>query len=124
MTARARSSPRSRPPWARRLGAITRMVNCANEDEHARSREGPASADCGARLAKTLFPACDHFPDCEVTGNKMRRVTGIGGIFFKAQDPEKLKAWYQDHLGLESDSEVGGVAFKWREVDQPETIGR
>src|SRR5712691_4357985 len=54
----------------------------------------------------------------------MKRVTGIGGIFFKAQDPEKLKAWYQEHLGLEPDSEVGGVAFKWREADQPETIGR
>ena len=49
----------------------------------------------------------------------MKRVTGIGGIFFKAQDPEKLKAWYQEHLGLELDSEVGGVAFKWREADQP-----
>ena len=54
----------------------------------------------------------------------MKRVTGIGGIFFKAQDPEKLKAWYHEHLGLEPDSEVGGVAFKWREADQPETIGR
>ena len=54
----------------------------------------------------------------------MKRVTGIGGIFFKAQDPEKLKAWYQEHLRLERDSEAGGVAFKWREADQPETIGR
>jgi glyoxylase I family protein len=27
------------------------------------------------------------------------RVTGIGGIFFKARDPERLRAWYHDHLG-------------------------
>jgi len=54
----------------------------------------------------------------------MKRVTGIGGIFFKAQDPEKLKAWYQEHPGLELDSEVGGVAFKRPEADQPETIVR
>ncbi len=30
----------------------------------------------------------------------MQRVTGIGGIFFKANDPQKLKAWYRDPLGM------------------------
>ena len=40
----------------------------------------------------------------------MKRVIGIGGVFFKAKDPEKLRAWYQQHLGLEIDS-YGGVAF-------------
>lgn len=40
----------------------------------------------------------------------MKRVVGIGGIFFKSQDPEKLRAWYQEHLGLEVDA-YGGVSF-------------
>jgi hypothetical protein len=31
----------------------------------------------------------------------MRRVTGIGGIFFKAQDPGALRAWYREHLGID-----------------------
>ena len=31
----------------------------------------------------------------------MKRVTGIGGIFFKANDPEKLRNWYRAHLGIE-----------------------
>lgn len=31
----------------------------------------------------------------------MQRVTGIGGIFFRADDPEALRAWYQEHLGIE-----------------------
>lgn len=31
----------------------------------------------------------------------MRRVTGIGGIFFKANDPVALCAWYKTHLGLD-----------------------
>jgi hypothetical protein len=31
----------------------------------------------------------------------MKRITGVGGIFFKANDPEKLGAWYREHLGLE-----------------------
>src|SRR5437763_1811844 len=34
----------------------------------------------------------------------MTRVTGIGGVFFKAKDPKKLKAWYRTHLGIESES--------------------
>jgi predicted enzyme related to lactoylglutathione lyase len=43
----------------------------------------------------------------------MKRVTGIGGIFFKAKDPEKLKAWYRTHLGIES--EAWGAVFHWHE---------
>ncbi len=42
----------------------------------------------------------------------MKRVTGIGGIFFKADDPEALGAWYRDHLGLEV-TDWGGAAFNW-----------
>ena len=41
----------------------------------------------------------------------MKRVVGIGGVFFKARDPEKLRAWYKEHLGLEFDP-YGGVTFE------------
>ena len=41
----------------------------------------------------------------------MKHILGIGGIFFKAQDPEKLAAWYQEHLGLEIE-EFGGATFR------------
>ena len=39
------------------------------------------------------------------------RVVGIGGIFFKARDPDALRAWYRDHLGLPV-TEWGGVTFE------------
>ena len=48
----------------------------------------------------------------------MKRVTGIGGIFFKCKDPNQMKAWYQKHLGIKSD-QYGG-AFRWRKYDDPE----
>ena len=32
----------------------------------------------------------------------MERVTGIGGVFFRARDPEALKSWYEQHLGVEA----------------------
>ncbi|MBQ0945231.1 VOC family protein [Ideonella sp. 4Y16] len=51
----------------------------------------------------------------------MRRVTGIGGIFFKARDPQALAAWYRTHLGLAVD-DWGGVAFRWAD-DNPAGAG-
>jgi hypothetical protein len=46
----------------------------------------------------------------------LRRVTGIGGIFFKANDPGKLRDWYRVHLGIECEKE-GGVIFKLRKAE-------
>ena len=51
----------------------------------------------------------------------MERVTGIGGIFFKARDAEKLRAWYRDLLGIDSGDH--GASFEWREVEAPEKRG-
>jgi predicted enzyme related to lactoylglutathione lyase len=45
----------------------------------------------------------------------MKRVTGIGGIFFKTKDPEKLKQWYAAHLGIVTDNY--GACFEWRKPD-------
>jgi catechol 2,3-dioxygenase-like lactoylglutathione lyase family enzyme len=52
----------------------------------------------------------------------MHRVTGIGGIFFKSQDPKALAAWYQTHLGIDVQA-WGGAAFRWRGGDNPEGEG-
>jgi predicted enzyme related to lactoylglutathione lyase len=53
----------------------------------------------------------------------MARVTGVGGIFLKAQKPDLLSAWYETHLGLTL-SPDRGVDFEWREKDSPETLGK
>ena len=47
----------------------------------------------------------------------MKRVVGIGGVFFKAKDPEKLRAWYQQHLGFEFDT-YGGLVFECPDDEQ------
>ena len=52
----------------------------------------------------------------------MERVTGIGGIFLKASDPEKLYAWYEKHLGLKRDSSQA-VVFKWRDFTDSRAAG-
>jgi predicted enzyme related to lactoylglutathione lyase len=40
----------------------------------------------------------------------MKRVTGIGGVFFKAKDPAALGAWYKTHLGIDVQA-WNGAAF-------------
>ena len=52
----------------------------------------------------------------------MKRVTGIGGVFFKSKDPKALGAWYKTHLGLNVE-EWGGAAFRWKGPDNPEGGG-
>ena len=49
----------------------------------------------------------------------MKRVSGLGGIFFKADHPEKLYAWYEKHLGLQRQAQEA-VVFNWRQADDPE----
>jgi len=46
----------------------------------------------------------------------MKRVTGIGGIFFKAQDAPALQAWYKRHLGIDVQA-WGGTSFSWSGPD-------
>jgi predicted enzyme related to lactoylglutathione lyase len=44
----------------------------------------------------------------------MKKVTGIGGIFFKCNDPEKMRNWYKTHLGF--DTNDYGATFEWKET--------
>jgi predicted enzyme related to lactoylglutathione lyase len=51
----------------------------------------------------------------------LKRVTGIGGIFFKCKDANKLREWYKTHLGL-STNEYGAV-FEWRQGEDSSKKG-
>lgn len=53
----------------------------------------------------------------------MKRVTGIGGIFFKAKDTRKLQTWYKKHLGIPLDPTWGGWQFHWRDAKNPKKKG-
>jgi predicted enzyme related to lactoylglutathione lyase len=52
----------------------------------------------------------------------MKRVTGIGGIMFKAKDAPALQAWYKRHLGIDVQA-WGGTAFSWADADGKPTGG-
>ena len=48
------------------------------------------------------------------------KVTGIGGIFFKCDDPNKMRKWYGETFGFETDQY--GAMFKSRNLDDPKRI--
>lgn len=50
-----------------------------------------------------------------------KRVTGIGGIFFKSADPAATREWYAKHLGFSTNQY--GTMFEWRDAENPEKTG-
>lgn len=51
----------------------------------------------------------------------MKRVTGLGGIFFKNKNPNQTREWYRKHLGIEN-GKYGGT-FEWRHAQDPDKKG-
>ncbi len=51
----------------------------------------------------------------------MKKVTGIGGIFFKCKDPNKLNEWYKTHLGF--NTTPYGTTFEWKQGDDTTNKG-
>ncbi len=51
----------------------------------------------------------------------MKKVTGLGGVFFKCQNPKDMNEWYAKNLGIA----VGdyGATFEWRHEDNPDKKG-
>ena len=44
-----------------------------------------------------------------------KRVTGLGGFFFKTKDPDNIKNWYKTHLGIPTDQY--GWTFWWKDKE-------
>jgi hypothetical protein len=51
----------------------------------------------------------------------VKRVSGIGGIFFKCKNPENMRNWYQLHLGIDTDE--FGSCFIWKQAAAPQKKG-
>lgn len=66
-----------------------------------------ATSFCFGFALKTIT---QEQPDKQI---HMKKVTGIGGIFFKCKDPDKMREWYQKHLGLNTNPY--GAVFEWRQ---------
>lgn len=51
------------------------------------------------------------------------RVTGLGGVFLRVKNPQKLGGWYRRHLGLDVSGQWAGCCFNWRDARNPRKKG-
>lgn len=51
----------------------------------------------------------------------MKKVTGLGGVFFKCDNPKSMNEWYAKNLGLATSDY--GATFEWRQADNPSQKG-
>lgn len=51
----------------------------------------------------------------------MKKVRGIGGVFFRSEDPDNTRDWYRRHLGFDTDEY--GTNFEWRQADEGKDKG-
>jgi predicted enzyme related to lactoylglutathione lyase len=76
---------------------------------YAQDREPAAGAKAPEKRSESTSDAKGSEMDKTTI---MKRVTGIGGVFIKAKDPAKLRAWYKTHLGIDVQT-WGGATFRW-----------
>ena len=77
---------------------------------------GLAAAFFGGFFFKTIItkqPVNNAILKQPDNNSKLKKVTGVAGIFFKCKDPDKVKDWYKVHLGFDTDQY--GARFEWQE---------
>ena len=81
---------------------------------HAQDREPASGAKAPEKNTESASGAktSEKTPEKNDAQKPMKRVTGIGGVFIKAKDPVKLRAWYKTHLGIDVQT-WGGASFRW-----------
>ncbi len=77
---------------------------------------GIITSFCFGFSLKTIMVKKDN-----LNTSKMKKVTGIGGIFFKCKDPKKMNEWYKTHLGF--DTNDYGATFEWKEASDSTKTG-
>src|SRR4030088_2527443 len=78
---------------------------------------------CAAKVPWRRAEFADYSVSCSMQPRReifMKRVTGIGGIFFKSDNPEELYQWYEKHLGIKREAHGQGAMFPWQEPQDAE----
>jgi len=80
---------------------LLRILSFAFGSSFILSRDGLGIAGQTGAQPMTAPPAAGAVVrNGAATGSEMEKVTGIGGLFFRAHDPKALGSWYQQHLGI------------------------
>jgi mannose-6-phosphate isomerase-like protein (cupin superfamily)/predicted enzyme related to lactoylglutathione lyase len=76
----------------------------------------------GSGVLRYIYVVTPVLPVSPKQGGTMQKVTGLGGVFFKAKDPKAQYAWYEKHLGIKGQPGTGAM-FHWRDANDPEKTG-
>jgi predicted enzyme related to lactoylglutathione lyase len=95
----------------------TTTIRCAEANENTASapQTTPARPGAGTSISPGNAGTLAVSPQ-SISEVPMKRVTGIGGVFFKAKDAPALREWYKRHLGIDVQT-WGGAAFHWTDAD-------
>lgn len=94
------------------LTAVTVFLCGGFAQNGAPTADKEAAGDKPAKVAPQPSSSASDQPAAQPTPAAMTRVTGIGGVFIKAKEPKKLRAWYKTHLGIDVQP-WGGASFRW-----------
>lgn len=56
----------------------------------------------------------------DISDKLIPKVTGVGGVFFFSDNPDKMREWYAEHLGF--DVNKWGSSFEFRDLNKPDEI--
>ena len=112
-------------PWsatAVELGYHTNSIKIVKEGGSHRTRISNLPEEQRQQILDSIYSWLQQ-PDKkqEYLMEKKKKVTGVGGIFFKSKNPKLLNEWYGKNLGLET-NEYGSL-FEFRDSDNPESKG-
>lgn len=112
-------------------GAILEIFGWKNKEAISLAHEDKKVAKIWAEFnevstylpLKDLTEALKIFQDFEPVNFELKeepKVNGVGGLFFKSENPEELKQWYHKNLGLVVDEY--GAPFEFRNANNPQEI--
>ena len=107
------------PPLLGSTTTKSKIIHLLMQMEEIRLAESP-DADWAQFYADRLGGFATSAGQSRPDGDS--KVTGFGGIFFKSENPAKLRAWYTKHLGIVQ-QEDGSIIFEWAEKGTPENPG-
>lgn len=79
-----------------------------------------ASCDIKTKQSDNMAERKNHSDKTLPQNDTTPKVTGIGGIFFFSENPDKTKEWYSENLGLEVNQ--WGSSFEFRNANRPDEI--
>ncbi len=102
---------------------MKKTENNSRRDFIKKSVAGAVAVGVGLNMSDVFaLPNHQKKPNMsDLQKSQSKKVTGIGGIFFKSDNPKEMREWYAKNLGVPATDY--GATFDWLEKDDPKKEG-